>query len=64
MRWIVHVESQGYVIKEGGWVLFTEDPLRATSYACKEDAGSRGKIGHHQDMGGSGFKGQVVKQPA
>jgi hypothetical protein len=56
---VVHVDGQGYVEKRDGTVIFHADPSLADKYADKEDA-ERGKIGHHRDMGGSGFKGRIV----
>lgn len=49
----------GFVRKEEGAVRIVKDPRDATQYPDK-DAAEAGKIGHHRDMGGSGFKGQIV----
>lgn len=49
----------GYVRKEGGAVSIVQDPRDASKYPDRESA-EAGKIGHHRDMGGSGFKGRIV----
>jgi len=55
----VYVNGSGYVEKRNGTVFFHDDPRLASHYYDKDDAES-GKIGHHRDMGGSGFKGKIV----
>jgi hypothetical protein len=56
---VVHVGDKGYVEKRGGMVLFHDNPRDASRYPTKDTA-EAGKIGHHRDMGGNGFKGQIV----
>jgi hypothetical protein len=49
----------GYVRKHDGMNDFLDDPRLASHYYSKESAES-GKVGHHRDMGGSGFRGTIV----
>ncbi len=70
-NWIVEVSpgdmgrgsKGGYVVKDGGWVTVTQDAGRATGYRSKEEAREQGKVGHHRDMGGNGFRGRVILRP-
>ena len=55
--------SGGYVRKREGAVSIVKDPRDASQYPDKESA-EAGKIGHHRDMGGSGFKGRIVDYKA
>jgi hypothetical protein len=57
-----HYHSQdwhGYVMKRDGTVHLVSDPRHADSYQTRDDA-QAGKVGHHRDMGGSGFKGNII----
>jgi len=56
---VVHVDGRGYVEKNDGANFFHRDPRRASTYPDR-DAAEAGKVGHHRDMGGSGFKGRIV----
>ena len=56
---VIYLDGKGYVEKRGGTVFFHDDPRLATVYSDLEDA-ERGKVGHHRDMGGDGFKGRKI----
>lgn len=63
MNFIVHYSKgkvSGYVRSRDGTWSFHDDPRLADRYDTAEDASHSGKVGHHSDMGGSGFKGRVV----
>lgn len=49
----------GYVKKHDGMNDFVDDPREASHYYSRE-AAEAGKVGHHSDMGGSGFRGRIV----
>jgi hypothetical protein len=49
----------GYVRKHDGMNDFLADPRLATRYDTAEEAHARGQVGHHSDMGGSGFFGRA-----
>jgi len=50
---------QGYVIQRRGWWLYTKKPKQATQYHTREEA-MNNRPGHHRDMGGKGFWGEVL----
>lgn len=61
--YVVHYEQgniSGYVKKHDGMNDFVKDPRQASKYFTPEEARESGLVGHHYDMGGSGFKGRVV----
>jgi hypothetical protein len=62
--WVVYHSDgktcRGFVRKRDGMNSFLADPDLATKYSTRDEAATKGKVGHHRDMGGSGFKGQVV----
>lgn len=57
---IVQMPDGSFVHKSGGMNDFVRNPNEASTYHTKEQA-EAGKVGHHRDMGGSGFKGRIVK---
>jgi len=59
---VVYLEGHGYVLKRDGMNTFVRDPRDASRYPTRE-AAEAGKVGHHRDMGGSGFKGRIVPMP-
>jgi hypothetical protein len=59
MTFVVEMRDGTFVHKSGGINTFVRRPAEATSYPTKEEAES-GKVGHHSDMGGSGFRGRIV----
>lgn len=50
----------GYVRKHDGMNDFIRNPNLATTYPTAEEANQRGQVGHHSDMGGSGFFGRAI----
>lgn len=58
--WYDHGRTRGYVRKGDGTNDFVPDVEDATKFATHEQA-EAAKPGHHRDMGGSGFKGRIVR---
>jgi hypothetical protein len=57
--YVVQMPDGKFVLKSDGWNHFVKRPCDASRYPDKESA-EAGKVGHHRDMGGSGFKGRIV----
>jgi len=55
----VILTPQGYVIQHRGWWLYTKKPKQATQYHTRQDA-LNNRPGHHPDMGGTGYRGEVL----
>lgn len=58
--YIIVMPNGLYVRKGGGCNDFVQDARHATQFPDKESARAA-KPGHHKDMGGTGYKGRVVK---
>jgi hypothetical protein len=59
MNFVVVMPNGKFVHKSDGMNNFVRNPNKATRYDTKEAAES-GKVGHHSDMGGSGFRGRIM----
>lgn len=57
--YVIQMPNGRFVHKHGGMNDFVLRPADASHYSTKE-AAEAGKVGHHRDMGGSGFKGRIV----